>query len=205
MKVLIGKKIGMIQTFEENGVSIPVTVLDVSENYISKVLMNSEIATQVEIAKDKAKKETKADKGNYKLLGFVPKFKKVVKFKKTPGIEHEIGKVENLGEFSKGDKVSVSGVTKGRGFAGVVKRYKMKGGPRTHGQSDRERAIGSIGMRTIPGRVWKGKRMAGHMGNESKTIKGLKVVDVDLEAKTILVSGSVPGSIGKYLLIKSMK
>lgn len=108
---------------------------------------------------------------------------------------------ELISSFVIGTKVNVTATTKGKGFAGVVKRWNFAGGPRTHGQSDRERAPGSIGSRAIPGRVFKGKKMAGHMGVKKKTIKNLRVLDVDTENKYILVSGSVPGPRGSVVII----
>jgi large subunit ribosomal protein L3 len=108
--------------------------------------------------------------------------------------------------FKVGDKVSVSGISKGKGFAGVVKRWHFKGGPRTHGQSDRERAPGSSGSTTTPGRVYKGKRRAGHMGNELVTVKKLRVMEVNPDAKTLVVGGGVPGqSRGFNLVVVSKK
>lgn len=205
MKVLLGRKIGMTQLYDTNGKVIPVTVLDVSENYISKLLKNKEgQLTHVEIGKDKqrAKSNYKADAGNYKDLTFVPKFKKV--FKGLNEAESkEVGNQLLADLFAVGDKVQVTSEVKGKGFTGVVKRWKFAGGPRTHGASDRERAPGSIGTRTIPGRVFKGKKMAGHHGAFTKTVKGLKIALVDVENSLIAVSGAVPGDNKSYVVIKS--
>lgn len=109
--------------------------------------------------------------------------------------------VDSAGNLSVGDKVKVTGTSKGKGFAGVVKRWKFAGGPRTHGQSDRERAPGSIGQTTTPGRVYKGKKMAGRMGGQRVTIKGLKVIEVKPEEKLLVVKGLVPGNKGGLLVI----
>lgn len=117
----------------------------------------------------------------------------------TPGMVIKIGEV-----FTAGDTVSVTGVSKGKGFAGVVKRYHFKGGPRTHGQSDRERAPGAIGSTTTPGRVYKGKRMAGRMGSDTVTIKNLKVVTVDGEKNILTLSGLIPGGRNGLLVIKKI-
>jgi large subunit ribosomal protein L3 len=201
MKALLAKKIGMTQIFAENGASIPVTVLDVSNNYVSKLLKEGETVTHIELGKDTVKKPTKSEIGNYTKLNFVPRFKKVFK----------IGKEENLAEegaelkadvFAKGDKVSISGVTKGKGFQGVVKRWGFAGGPKTHGASDRERAPGSLGTRTIPGRIFKGKKMGGHMGVDSKTLTTVKIALVDVENNLIAVQGSIPGAKNSYIVIK---
>lgn len=130
-----------------------------------------------------------------------PLFLREVKVKSLPKLK--VGqKIKVADIFQKGDKVRVTGTSKGKGFAGVVKRWGFKGGPRTHGQSDRERAPGSIGQTTSPGRVWKGKKMPGRMGKKTVTIKGLKVVDIDEEKNILLVSGPVPGPRGEYLFIQ---
>jgi len=105
--------------------------------------------------------------------------------------------------FAVGDKVQVTSPTKGKGFASVIKRWKFAGGPRTHGASDRERAPGSIGTRTIPGRVFKGKKMGGHMGTRTKTVKGLVVVQIMPEENLIAIKGAVPGFNKSYVIIKS--
>ena len=111
-------------------------------------------------------------------------------------------KLEDVSGFEVGDKVKISGKSKGKGFAGVVKRWGFRGGPRTHGQSDRERAPGSIGAGTDPGRVWPGKKMAGRMGGKRVTVKGLEVVEVDEDSKVIKVAGSVPGPRNAVLEIR---
>jgi len=107
--------------------------------------------------------------------------------------------------FKKGDVIAVTGISKGKGFAGVVKRWGFAGGPKTHGQSDRERAPGSIGQRTTPGRVYKGKKMAGRMGSDQITVKGLTVIDIDLENNHIAVAGAVPGKTGGLIFIKKIR
>ncbi len=200
MKALIGKKIGMTQVFLEDGKSVVGTILDVSGNYITKHLKNGDTLTHIEIGKDKKKSASKDEVGNYKSLKFVPKVKNVIKVKGE--VNGDIASELLADVFSVGDKVQVLGETKGKGFAGVVKRYHFAGGPRTHGQSDRERAPGSIGNRTIPGRVYKGKRMGGHMGTDTQTIKNLKVLMVDAKEGLIVLSGSIPGARHSYVLIK---
>lgn len=204
MKAALGKKIGMVQIFESNGAAVIGTAVDLSEGYVARKTKDVNGNNHVELAYGKQKKPSKSQTGTYKEIGYVPLLKKDLKVAETSELMAlEAGKTISPEIFVLGEKVEISGVTKGKGFAGVVKRYKMKGGPRTHGQSDRERAIGSIGMRTIPGRVWKGKRMAGHMGTINKTIKGLKVSLIDAENNLIVVSGSIPGAKGSLVLIKS--
>ena len=198
MKALIGKKIGMTQIFMEDGRSVVGTILDVSNNYISKQLKNGDSVTHLEIGKDQKKKPSKSELGMYKDLKHVPQVRNTLKVKGEAG---ELNSELKASVFSVGDKVQVDGETKGKGFAGVVKRHKFSGGPRTHGASDRERAPGSIGNRTIPGRVYKGKRMAGHMGVINKNIKNLKVLMVDEKEGLLVVSGSIPGANKSYVLI----
>lgn len=200
MKTLIAKKIGMLQVFSEKGDAKPATVLDVSENYLARVI-SVDGKRFLEIGKDKVKKPVKSDLGNYKELNFVPRFTS----REESTEEIQAGSKIELTIVNAGDEVEITGTTKGKGFAGVVKRHGFKGGPRTHGQSDRERAPGSIGNRTIPGRVYKGKRMAGHMGTITKTVKGLKILMVNPENSTIVVEGSIPGSKNSYLVIKKSK
>lgn len=157
----------------------------------------------IEIAFGSVKKITHALEGHLKKAGLdkKPRFFRTVKVK--DGADLKAGQEIKVGEIlAVGDKVSVTGMSKGKGFAGVVKRHHFKGGPRTHGQSDRERAPGSIGMTTTPGRVFRGKRMAGRMGGDRVTVSGLKVVSVDQEKNIIVVSGVVPGAKKGLLVIK---
>jgi large subunit ribosomal protein L3 len=200
MKAILGKKIGMTQVYSDNGTVIPATVLDVSNNVVSKILNNS---THVEIGKDKEKNSNQADKGNYKNLNFVPRFKKV--FKLNGDAAPEVGTELKADIFEVGEKVQVTAPTKGKGFQGVVKRWGFSGGPRSHGASDRERAPGSLGTRTIPGRVFKGKKMGGHMGTRTKTISGLKIVKIMAEENLIAVEGAIPGPNKGYVIIKKQK
>lgn len=200
MKTLIGKKIGMMQYYTDSGLSVPATVLDVSNNYITRKVLKDDKVVLVEVGKDKKKNFNKSEEGMYKSLGFVP----VITEASTKEItDLELASVITPEIFKVGDKVSVSGISKGKGFAGGVKRYGFHGGSRTHGQSDRERAPGSIGSGTTLGRVFKGTRMAGHMGVDNMTIKNLKVLMVDSEKNLIVVKGSVPGTSNRsYLVIK---
>jgi large subunit ribosomal protein L3 len=118
---------------------------------------------------------------------------------------HTVGDVVNADIFKVGEKVDIAGTSKGRGFTGVVKRYGFRGGPSTHGQSDRHRAPGSIGSGTTPGRVWKGMRMAGRMGNDRVTVQNLEIVEVDVERHLLLVKGSVPGAKNGLVLVQRAK
>ena len=202
MKALIGKKIGMTQIFEENGDVVPVTIVDVSENYISKTFGRGEELSHIEISKDKKTKNTnKADQGNYKELTFVPKFKKVIKVSEK--MEVSAGNELKADVFAKNDIVKVTGVTKGKGFRSGIQRWGFAGGPKTHGASDKERSSGSLGTRTIPGRVFKGKKMGGHVGTLQRTVSNLKIAYVDSEQNLIGIRGSIPGPRNSYVLIKA--
>lgn len=205
MKALIAKKIGMTHIFTEEGTQVPVTVLDVSDVKVVKKLMNGETATHLEIGAGNSKKANKAEQGNYKAAGFVPSVKFMVKLgRNTEDLQSkEIGTEIGADIFAVGDRIDIIGTSKGKGFQGVVKRWGFHGGPATHGQSDRHRAPGSIGSGTTLGRVFKGQKMAGHMGDEQKTISNLVVAGVDAEKKLIWVSGSIPGKNGNYVVIKS--
>ena len=199
MKVLIGKKIGMTQMFDENGRAKAVTVLDVSNNVISKILDVSG-KKKIELSKDKKKNPNKPEVGNYKELNHVPVFSYV--YDLDGDVEFKIGDEIAAELFGVGEKVDATSISKGKGFQGVVKRWGFKGGPKTHGQSDRERGPGSIGSGTTPGRVIKGMKMAGRMGREKTTVQNLKVVTVDLESKLVAVSGAIPGNRGSYVILK---
>lgn len=197
MQTILGTKIDQTQKFLDNGTRIPVTRLWVSGNIVVSIKTNS-----VQLGHGVKKNPNKALVGQIKgaNLKTAPKFLREVKFEgeKNP----QIGTVINAVEvFKPGDFIDVTGISKGKGYAGVVKRHHFKGGPRTHGQSDRERAPGSIGQTTTPGRVYKGKRMAGRMGHERVTIKNLEVVGVSEEI--LLVKGLVPG--GKNTLVMITK
>lgn len=187
-KTLITQKKEMTNLFDKDGNFVPVTVLEVGNNVVSGTRTKEKNGYSALIIKDEKSglvKEVRAGSDEE------------VKEMKV-GDKLEI-------DFSEGDAVSVTGVTKGKGFQGVVKRWGFKGGPKTHGQSDRQRHPGSIGGGTTPGRVLKGKRMAGRMGGVTRTIKGLKVVKVDKENNLIAISGAIPGSKGGLILLKSVR
>lgn len=195
MNTLFGKKIQQTQRFLEDGTRIPVTLVVADSNVIMG-LKNSERDnyTAIKLGFGKTKKTTKALFGEAKAakLDYIPEVLGEVRAENTEGFELGTAlKVEDV--FKAGDIVDVTGTSKGKGFASGIKRYNFRGGPKTHGQSDRHRAPGSIGSGTTPGRVYKGKRMAGNMGRDTVTVKNLMVIDVDPTDKTILISGLVPG------------
>lgn len=191
MKAILGIKKGMTRVFEKDR-ALPVTFVDVSGCKIANVK-----GTKVEIALGSRKKGKKAQLGQYKELGYVPMHKWLVEGQLPEGLE--IGSDLVAETFNEGDIVTVTGVSKGKGFAGVVKRHGFKGGPRTHGQSDRLRAPGSIGAGADPGRVFKGTRMGGRMGSDTVTIKNKRIVGI--KDNHILISGPIPGSNGDLVKI----
>ncbi len=205
MSGIIGKKVGMTSIFDENGKNIPVTVILAGPNYVTQVRtkeVDGYDAVQLGFDDKKEKNTPKALKGHFEKAGVSPK-KRVVEFQdfeKEVKLGDEI-RVEDL--FSEGEFVDVSGISKGKGFQGVVKRHGFAGvGQATHGQHNRLRAPGSIGASSDPSRVFKGMRMAGHMGNEKVTVQNLKVMKVIPEKNLLIVKGSVPGHKNAYLIIK---
>jgi len=196
---IIGKKIGMTQVFRDNGKMEAVTLIEAGPCTITQVKMaDKEGYNAVQLGFGQAKKLTKAEQGHIKELG---KFKHLREFKIADPKSVKVGDKVDVSVFQAGDYVSVAGISKGKGFAGVVKRYHFKGGPKTHGQSDRTRAPGAIGSTTTPGRVLKGLRMAGHMGVERVTVRRLEVFKADPEKNILLVRGAVPGNRNGLLLI----
>jgi len=189
----------MTQVFRDNGKMEAVTLIEAGPCTITQVKMaDKEGYNAVQLGFGQAKKLTKAEQGHIKELG---KFKHLREFKIVDPKSVKVGDKVDVSVFQAGDYVSVAGISKGKGFAGVVKRYHFKGGPKTHGQSDRTRAPGAIGATTTPGRVLKGLRMAGHMGMERVTVRRLEVFKTDPENNLLLVRGAVPGNRNGLLLI----
>lgn len=201
MKTLIGLKQNMSQVFMEDGNVVPVTYIDVTDIIVAhKKVLEKDGYNAFVLGFGKKIKPTKAEVGKYKELGFVPEVSVEVQF---DGIELKIGDKVTPSMLEGCKKVDVTGTTKGKGFQGVVKRWGFKGGKRTHGQSDRQRHPGSIGMRTTPGRVFKGHKMGGHMGDDTQTIRNLKVILLNDESNLIAVKGAIPGNKGSLVIIKS--
>lgn len=194
IKGLLGRKVGMTQIFDERGVVVPVTVINVGPCVVTHVRTldrDGYEAVQIGFEDVPPRKLTMPQRGHLQKAGMMVRYLREFKAD-NPG-EHEVGEVVRADLFQVGQKVDISGYSKGRGFAGVVKRHHFRGGPRTHGQSDRHRAPGSIGGGNAPGRVWKGQKMAGRMGNKRVTVQNLEVVRVDPEKNLLLVRGAVPG------------
>jgi large subunit ribosomal protein L3 len=200
MTGILGKKIGMTQVYLEDGTLVPVTVVEAGPCTVVQVKTPAKDgyeAVQIGFREErKAKNVTKPLAGIFKKAG-TPAFKKLKEFK-VSGLK--VGDTIKADAFSKGDVVSATGVSKGKGFQGVMKRHNFKGGPGSHG-SMFNRAPGSIGASSYPSRVWKGIRMAGHMGDERVTVQGITVVDVMPEKNLILLAGSVPGGTNAILEI----
>lgn len=206
VKGLIGKKIGMTQIFDDGGLAIPVTVIEAGPCYVTQVRLPEKdgySAVQLGFSEAKPKRLTGGQLGHLKRNN-LPPLKYLREFRvKNPEVQE--GDQVTVAVFVVGEKVDVVGTSKGKGFQGAVKRYHFKGGPRTHGQSDRERGPGSRGSGTTPGRVYKGSRGAGHMGSDQVTSQSLKVVLVDAERNLIGVRGSVPGGRGCLVMVKEAR
>jgi large subunit ribosomal protein L3 len=196
---IIGKKIGMSQIFDASGKAEAVTVIEAGPCTVTQIKTAAKEGYEaLQLGFGNAKKLTKAEQGHLKELG---KLKELKEFRVESTAEVKVGDKVDVSLFKTGDFVNVIGVSKGKGFSGVVKRHGFHGGPKTHGQTDRERGPGAIGATTSPGRVLKGMRMAGHMGHEQVTVKGLKVYKTDPEHNLLLVQGAVPGVKNGLLLI----
>jgi len=208
MKGIIGKKVGMTQIFNERGQVTPVTVIEAGPCFVTQV-RNAErdgyTAIQLGFDTTKPRRLTGGQLGHLK-RNDLPALRYLREFRLRNGnVDVEEGQELKANVFEKGEMVDVIGVSKGRGFAGTIKRHNFGRGPKTHGQSDRERAPGSIGMCAAPGRTLKGKRMAGRMGNDRVTVQNLRVEVVDAEKNLLAVHGSVPGRKGGIVLIKAAR
>lgn len=200
---MLGRKVGMMQVFTERGVVVPVTVISAGPCVVTQVRVRERDgydAVQIGFEQVPARKLTKPEQGHLQGAGTLVRFLR--EFGADDPQEHKVGDIVNVELFAAGQKVDISGNSKGRGFAGVVKRHGFRGGPKTHGQSDRHRAPGSIGAGTTPGRVWKGQKMAGRMGGKRVTVQNLEVVEVLADKNLILVKGSVPGARNGLLQIR---
>lgn len=205
-KAILGKKIDQSQRFDEKNNRFPITVIHADSCIVTQIRNQEKDgyeSVQLGFDTKKEKNIKKPQKGHLKKAGIkekTPRFFKEVELEK--GEKLKSGDTVKVADVLKvGDAVTVTSVSKGKGFAGVVKRWGFAGGPATHGQSDRERAPGSIGGTTTPGRVYKGKKMAGRMGQDTVTIKGLKVIELDEKKNHLIVSGLVPGAKGSLLII----
>jgi large subunit ribosomal protein L3 len=195
LKALLGQKVGMTQIFDAHGQAIPVTVVQAGPCQVTQVVTqekNGYSAVQMAFGEVREKSMNKPDAGRFKKVN-VPNAHWVREFRLDKSSDLQVGQTLDVNVFVPGDYVDVAGVSKGKGFAGTVKRHHFAGGPSTHGQSDRQRAPGSIGSNTFPGHVFKGMRMAGHMGHRRATVQHLEVVQVLPEMNILLIKGALPG------------
>ncbi len=200
---IIGRKLGMTQVFSDNGQAEAVTIVTAGPCTVVQLKTAAkEGYNAAQLGFGEAKKLKSAQKGHLKEMGN-HRYLREFRLADTKGVK--AGDSVDVNLFKPGDLVDITGVSKGKGFAGVVKRYNFAGGPKTHGQSDRHRAPGSIGAGTSPGRVLKGTRMPGRMGNERVTVRNLEVIQTDTERNMLLVKGAVPGAKNGLLLIKKSK
>lgn len=197
---LVGKKLGMTQVFRDDGQMEAVTAIEAGPCIITQVKTEAKDGyNAVQLGFGETKRLNLPQRGHLKTLGQV---KHLREFSTDEVDDVKVGTGVDVSLFKAGDLVDVTGWSKGKGFAGVVKRHHFAGGPKTHGQSDRHRAPGSIGAGTSPGRVIKGKKMAGHMGTQRVTVRKLEVFEADPERNLLLLKGAVPGARNGLLLIK---
>ncbi len=197
---IMGKKLGMTQVFKEDGTMEAVTAIEAGPCTVIQVkTMDKEGYNAVQFGFGKTKRLKAPQRGHLKGAGEV-KYLREFRMDNIEGTE--VGQKVDVSLFKAGDLVNITGVSKGKGFAGTVKRHHFAGGPKTHGQSDRHRAPGSIGSTTSPGRVYKGLRMAGHMGTVRVTTRNLKVFEANPARNLLLIKGAVPGAKNGLLLIR---
>lgn len=201
---LVGRKAGMTRVFTEDGASVPVTVIEVEPNRVTQVKSaetDGYAAVQVTVGARKASRVNKPQAGHFAKAG-VEAGRGLWEFRLAGDEQVQIGDQLTVAAFEAGQKVDVTGQSKGKGFQGGVKRWNFRMQDATHGNSLSHRAPGSIGQCQTPGRVWKGKHMAGHMGAERVTVQTLEVVRVDAERNLLLIKGAVPGATGSDVVVK---
>ena len=202
---LVGRKSGMTRVFTDDGASVPVTVVEIAPNRVTQIKeleTDGYRAIQVTAGSRKASKVSKPEAGHYAKAG-VAAGEGLWEFRLDGSDEaFEVGSELTVERFEQGQKVDVAGRSKGKGFQGVVKRWNFRTQDATHGNSLSHRAPGSIGQRQTPGRVFKGKKMSGHMGDERVTTQGLEVIRVDVERNLLLIKGAVPGAPGGEVIVR---
>ena len=205
MKGILGRKVGMTQLLTERGVIVPVTVIEAGPCFVTQIKTADKdgyTALQIGYQETKPRRLTKGEVGHLrKRNANLPALRILRELRMKDTADYNVGQKLLADVFAAGERVDVKGTSKGRGFQGGVKRHGFHGGNRTHGQSDRERAPGSNGSGTTPGRVYKGKKMAGHMGAAPVTVANLRVMLVDPERNLIAVRGAVPGAKGGLVVI----
>ncbi len=206
MAGLIGRKLGMTRLFADDGSVVPVSVIEAAPNTVARIrTVEKDGYAAVQLGSGSARRSTKPVAGQFKHLPKDQQHPKDVREVRVDDVEgFEVGQRIGVDLFEAGDLVDVTGVSKGHGFTGVIARHHFRRGPKSHG-SDHHRAPGSIGAGTYPGRVWKGTRMAGHMGDDRVTVKKLTIMKVDPERNLILVRGAVPGARNGLLVVRKAK
>jgi large subunit ribosomal protein L3 len=197
---ILGRKLGMTQYFDRQGEARPATIIEAGPCLVTQVrTLENDGYQAVQLGFGNTKRLNSPEKGHLKKLG---QFRYLREFRVGDVSEYKVGQRLGAELFQEGDLVDITGISKGRGFAGGMRRYGFRSGPRTHGQSDRHRAPGSIGSGTTPGRVLKGLRMAGHMGNARVTVRKLRVLESNPATGILVVEGAVPGARNGLLAIK---
>lgn len=199
---LIGKKLGMTHVYDDDGRYVPVTVVEAGPCSVTQVKTKNNDgyeAIQMGFGETRESRLTQPQLGH---LGELPPLRHLREFRTAGDAGVAVGDTVTAGQFTPGERLRITGTSKGKGFAGVMKRHGFHGGKRTHGQSDRERAPGSVGAGTTPGRVFKGTKMAGQMGNVRVTVKNVTVVRVMEERNVLLLKGPVPGNNGSIVLLR---
>ncbi|MCX7706560.1 MAG: 50S ribosomal protein L3 [Anaerolineae bacterium] len=205
MKGILGRKVGMTQLLTAKGTVVPVTVIEAGPCYVTQIKTPEKdgySAIQLGYEETRPRRLTKGELGHIRRRGAnLPALRILREIRMKNLADYSVGQKVLADIFKVGERVDVKGISKGRGFQGGVKRYGFRGGPRTHGQSDRLRAPGASSSGTTPGRLYKGKRMAGHMGNVPVTVSNLRVELVDPERNLLAVRGAVPGAKGGLVVI----
>ena len=205
ISTLLGKKIGMTQVYDAQNVLIPVTVVEAGPCPVVQVKttqVDGYNAVQLGFNIKKAKNSAKAEQGHAKKAGLEETPRVLGEVRLETASTLKVGDIVTVSSFNEGQLVDVIGITKGKGFQGVVKRFRVGGGPAAHG-SMFHRRIGSVGMRQTPGRVWKNQRMPGHMGSDFRTVQNLRVVKIIADKNLILVKGAIPGANGDDVVVRS--
>ena len=206
MKGILGKKVGMTQIYDDNGQLIPVTVIEAGPCFVTQIKTkecDGYDAVQIGYDEVPPRKLTRPQIGHLRKAD-APNLRFLREFPSDPK-NLELGQRIDVSAFSRGDYVDVTGTSKGKGFAGVIKRHGFSRQRKTHGQSDRERAPGSLGAGTTPGRTFKGKRMAGRMGHKKVTVQNLQVVLIDPERNMMAIKGAIPGATGGMVVIRAAR
>ncbi|MFP3866973.1 MAG: 50S ribosomal protein L3 [Desulfobacteraceae bacterium] len=203
---ILGKKLGMTRLFDPTGTAVPVTVIEAGPCFVVQkktAKRDGYEALQLGFERRRLEKQNKPTQGHFSKQGFKTGFRFLREFRLDSTEDFEVGQELDVNQFAIGDKVVITGTSKGKGFAGVIKRWGFKRGPETHGSMS-HRAPGSIGASAYPSKVIKGKKMPGHLGNARVTVKNLEVIDVRPESNLLIVRGAVPGARNGLLLIRKV-